>query len=207
LAAIRGIGPKAGDIRQNSFSFGADPDELACPFGAHIRRANPRNDDMPGKPGQSRISWLLHTLGLKHGGPREDLLSSSRFHRIIRRGRPFGAVIDRQDALNDEEPGFSSGLYFLALNANISRQFEFIQSAWVVSSKFNGLDRESDPLLGNREAMPFGKPTNVFSLPQASGLAHRLEGLPQFITVRGGGYFLLPGIRALRFIARLKAQD
>jgi hypothetical protein len=33
-----------------------------------------------------------------------------------------------------------------------------------------------------------------------------LGGLPQFITVRGGGYSFLPGIRALRFIARLKAQ-
>src|SRR5437660_1654552 len=83
---------------------------------------------------QSFISWLLRTLGLKQGGPRADFLSSSRFHRIIRRGRPFGALIDREEAVKGEEPGFESGIYFIALNANISRQFEFIQNAWIVSS-------------------------------------------------------------------------
>ncbi|HMF07376.1 MAG TPA: peroxidase [Methylocella sp.] len=205
LAAIRGVGPKADDLRLNNFTFGADPDALACPYGAHIRRANPRNSDMPGGSGQSLLSWLLQTLGLTKGGPREDLLSSSRFHRIIRRGRSYGAQIDREDALKGEEPGFSSGLYFLALNANISRQFEFIQNAWIVSSKFDGLDRESDPLLGNREPTPFDQPTDEFSLPQATGITKRICGVPQFITVRGGAYFFLPGIRALRYIARLKA--
>jgi deferrochelatase/peroxidase EfeB len=203
LAPIRGVGPKAADLQRNNFTFAADPDGLACPFGAHIRRANPRDSDMPGGAGQSLFSSLLRTLGIERAGPREDLLPSSRFHRIIRRGRPYGAHIDRQDAVKDAQPGFSSGIYFLALNANISRQFEFIQNAWVVSSKFNRLDRESDPLLGNREPTPFGEPTNEFTLPQASGLTKRLCGLPQFITVRGGAYFFLPGIRALRYIARL----
>jgi Dyp-type peroxidase family len=207
LAAIRGVGPEADDIRQNSFTFGTDPDGLACPFGAHIRRANPRNSDLPGGPGQSLISWLLRKLGLKQDGPRADVLSSSRFHRIIRRGRPFGALIDREEALKGEEPGFESGIYFIALNANISRQFEFIQNAWIVSSKFDGLDRESDPLVGNREPTPFDQPTNEFSLPQASGLAQRICGVPRFVTMRGGAYFFLPGIRALRFIARLNARS
>ena len=183
-----------------------DPDGLACPFGAHIRRANPRNSDLPGGPGQSLIYWLLRMLGLKQDGPREDVLSSSRFHRIIRRGRPFGTYIDREEALKYEKPGFESGIYFIALNANISRQFEFIQNAWIVSSKFDGLDRESDPLVGNREATPFGQPTNEFSVPQASGLTRRLCGVPQFVTMRGGGYFFLPGIRALRYIAGLNAK-
>jgi hypothetical protein len=54
----------------------------------------------------------------------------------------------------------------------ISRQFEFIQNAWIVSSQFNGLDRESNPLVGNREATPFGQSTNEFSLPQPSGLTN-----------------------------------
>jgi hypothetical protein len=67
----------------------------------------------------------------------------------------------------------------------ISRQFEFIQNAWIVSSQFNGLDRESNPLVGNREATPFGQSTNEFSLPQPSGLTQRICGVPQFITMRG----------------------
>lgn len=199
---IRGVGPKARDIRQNNFTFDADPDGLACPFGAHIRRANPRTADLPGGR-QSIVSWLLRMLGLKRGGPRNDLLSSSRFHRIVRRGRPYGPAIDREDALRGEDPGIASGLYFIALNANLSRQFEFIQNAWIANSKFNALDGESDPLLGNREATPLGLPTDGFSMPQPSGVACRIAGLPQFIAMRGGAYFFLPGLRALRFLARL----
>lgn len=200
-AEIRGAGPDVQDIRQNGFTYAADPDGLTCPFGAHIRRANPRTGDMPG--GRQRfISWLLRTLGLKRGGPREDLLSSSRFHRIIRRGRPYGAVMDRESALQDEGPGIASGIYFIALNANISRQFEFIQDAWIANTKFNGLNGESDPLLGNRVASP-GHPTDGFSLPRPGGRNRRIAGLPQFVTMRGGAYFFLPSIRALRFVARL----
>jgi hypothetical protein len=37
-------------------------------------------------------------------------------------------------------------------------------------------------------------------MPQADGPAQRLGGLPQFVTVSGGAYFFLPGIRALRFL-------
>lgn len=141
-------------------------------------------------------------LGLKRGGPRDDLISASRFHRIIRRGRPYGAVMDRESALQDEATGSMSGIYFISLNANISRQFEFIQNAWLANSKFNGMDGETDPLLGNRVASPGGHPTDGFSSPQPCGPNRRISGLPQFITVRGGAYFFLPSIRALRFLAR-----
>lgn len=199
--AIPGVGPDAEDIWLNSFTFDADPDGLACPFGAHIRRANPRSADVPGGR-HGIISRLLRMLGYKQDGPRADLLSSSRFHRVIRRGRPYGTIIDRQSALKEEHPGPKSGLYFIALNANILRQFEFIQNAWIVNSKFNGLDRESDPLAGNRCPTPLGLPTDGFSLPQPSGPDCRISGLPQFITVRGGAYFFLPSLRALRYFAR-----
>jgi Dyp-type peroxidase family len=201
-AEIRGVGPDALDIRQNGFTFEPDPEGLTCPFGAHIRRANPRTADMPGGR-QGLISWLLHTLGLKHGGPRDDLISSSRFHRIIRRGRPYGAVIGhRERVLRGAPPGVASGIYFISLNANISRQFEFIQNAWVVNAKFNGMDGETDPLLGNRMPTPGGHPADAFSLPQPSGPNRRIAGLPQFVTVRGGAYFFLPSLRALRFFTR-----
>jgi deferrochelatase/peroxidase EfeB len=132
--------------------------------------------------------------------PREDLISASRFHRIIRRGRQYGAVIGRESALQDE--AFTSGIYIISLNANISRQFEFIQYAWIANSKFSGMVGETDPLLGNCVASPGGHPTDGVSLPQPYGPNRRIAGLPQFITVRGGAYFCLPSIRALRFLAR-----
>jgi len=200
-AEIRGVGPDALDIRQNGFSFDSDPKGLACPFGAHIRRANPRTGDIPGGR-QSLISWALRMIGLKRGGPREDLLSSSRLHRIIRRGRAYGAVADREAALRDGAHDSKSGLYFIALNANLSRQFEFIQNAWIANAKFNGLTGETDPLLGNRLPSPIGHATDGFTAAQPCGPSRRIAGLPQFITVRGGAYFFLPSLRALRFLAR-----
>ncbi|QBR70949.1 peroxidase [Beijerinckiaceae bacterium] len=197
----RGVGPEAIDIRQNGFTFDSDPEGLTCPFGSHIRRANPRTGDMPGGR-QGFLSWILRMLGLKHDGPREDLISSSRLHRIVRRGRPYGDLIEPQAARRDDVHHNKSGIYFIALNANIARQFEFIQTAWIMNAKFNGMSGETDPLVGNRAACPVGKATDSFVLPQPNGLNRRIAGLPQFITLRGGAYFFLPSIRALRFFAQ-----
>jgi hypothetical protein len=70
-----------------------------------------------------------------------------------------------------------------------------------MSTKFNGMSGESDPLLGNRQPVAGCPVTDNFLLPRQSGPARRVEGLPQFVTVRGGAYFFLPGIRALKFLA------
>ena len=195
-AGIQGVGPDPRDIRGNGFTFYSDPEGLSCPIGAHIRRANPRTADMPGGK-QGLISRLLRMLGFKHGPPREDIVSSSRFHRILRRGRSYGAFVEPTQAGSSP-----AGLHFICLNANLSRQFEFIQNAWLVNPTFDGLSGESDPLLGNRLDFPPGHPTDNFTLPQATGQCRRISSLPQFITVRGGAYFFLPSMRALRYLAQ-----
>ena len=56
-------------------------------------------------------------------------------------------------------------------------------------------------MTGGRTPLANGAATDRFSVPRLTGVAQRLEGLPQFVTVRGGAYFFMPGIRALRFIA------
>ncbi len=55
-----------------------------------------------------------------------------------------------QPAPSNERP---RGLHFVAINANIERQFEFVQDAWMMRTKFDGLTEESDPLLGNRASV------------------------------------------------------
>ena len=37
--------------------------------------------------------------------------------------------------------------------------------------------------------------------PRDAGPAHVVTGLPRFVTVRGGAYFFLPSLRALRYLA------
>lgn len=151
----------------NDFLFGMeDPQGLRCPYGAHVRRANPRDSMKPGSNEQIEIA---------------------NRHRIIRVGRGFNKDEDHQ-----------SGLLFMCLNGDLERQFEFIQQTWMGSTKFHGLDRESDPIVVNGT-----KGTNGFTVPTRNGPV-ALDGLPQFVRMRGGGYFFVPGRQLLRFLAKPK---
>jgi deferrochelatase/peroxidase EfeB len=195
-SSIPGITPEE---KQNQFTFEKDPGGSGCPFGAHIRRANPRNTDFPGRPA-GFFARLVTRLGFGPRGFRDDLMSSVRFHRILRRGREYGPELRPEDAValappNDPE----RGLHFICLNANISRQFEFLQNAWIVNTKFSGLTNESDPLLGTRAPLVGCPATAHFTIEAENHLRRRLSGLPQFVTVRGGAYFFLPSLRALRY--------
>jgi Dyp-type peroxidase family len=196
--AIPGI--EGEERRQNQFTFDQDPAGARCPFGAHVRRANPRNTDYPGRP--TGLAKLITMLGFGPKGFRDDLMSAVRFHRILRRGREYGAVPPSANALAAAQQDDSErGLYFICLNANISRQFEFLQNAWMMNTKFSGMTGESDPLLGNREPIPGCPVTGDFNIQADGGLRRRISGLPQFVTVRGGAYFFLPSLRAVRYFA------
>jgi deferrochelatase/peroxidase EfeB len=197
---IEGIAADPATAQQNQFTFDADPGGARCPFGAHIRRVNPRNSDFVGQP--AGLAKLVAMLGLAPRTFRDDLTSSVRFHRVLRRGREYGPALSPSDALQPapaDDP--KRGLHFLALNANISRQFEFLQNAWVMNTKFSGLTGTSDPLLGNRAPIPGCPVTSDFAIEGNGAAARRVTGLPQFITVRGGAYFFLPSLRALQFFA------
>ncbi len=184
----------------NDFTYESDTQGLRCPLGAHIRRANPRTADLPpGGPGL--LARLKRTLGFDAQARALDLVASTRFHRLLRRGREYGPQLTLEQALAGAPVPGESGLHFICLTANIGRQFEFVQNAWIVGTKFAGLRSEGDPLLGHREPGPDGVPTDRFSIPRPDRPDLQLSGLPHFVTVRGGAYFFLPGIRALRYLA------
>lgn len=191
---------KAGPDGQ--FTFAADKDGNCCPVGAHIRRANPRSGDDP-QGNRGFVSNLASSLGLT-GTAVHDAVASARFHRILRRGRAYGPLVDAHEAMNhpgtpdDEE----SGLHFICLGASLARQFEFVQGAWVASAYFAGRSCEQDPMLGNRMPDNGGRETACFSYVDSDGTPRLLSGLPQFVTVRGGAYFFLPGIRGLELLLR-----
>jgi Dyp-type peroxidase family len=197
---IPGTDPRT--VTQNQFTYESDPVGARCPFGAHVRRTNPRNSDFP----ERRLSGLRKLMIMLGFGPKgfyDDLTSSVRFHRILRRGREYGSELLPEEALQAAPPNESArGLHFICLNANISRQFEFLQNAWITNTKFSGVTGESDPLLGNRESIPGCPVTGNFTIPGDGTPRRRVSGLPQFVTVRGGAYFFLPSLRALRYFAR-----
>lgn len=80
------------------------------------------------------------------------------------------------------------------------RQFEFVQATWIASPKFAGLYDDSDPLVGSRT--PMG---SSFTVP-AQPFRYRQLHLPPFVTVVGGAYFFMPGIKALRYLASIEAS-
>jgi len=190
--------PLAAPGAVNDFTYQADLRGLRCPLGAHIRRSNPRNADLP-PGGRGLLSRLWRMLGFNAAALEQDLVASTRFHRLLRRARKYGD--GAAAARSAGEYPADAGLYFICLAGNIKRQFEFVQSAWLVGSKFAGLTGESDPMVGHRLPDAANFPTDGFSIPQADGPDCRLSGLPQFVTVLGGAYFFLPGIRALRYLA------
>jgi Dyp-type peroxidase family len=191
------------DPTLNNFTFATDSNGNRCPFGAHIRRANPRTGDLPDGT-HGFFSNLLRTLGFCRESVRTDAVASVRFHRLLRRGRKFGAKLAVEQALqSDERDNEERGLYFICLNANISRQFEFVQNAWIMGTKFNGLTGENDPLIGNRKTLTQAA-ADTFSHSQTDAIRREIKGIPQFVTVRGGAYFFLPSFRAMRYMGILK---
>lgn len=161
------------DARNDFLFMSKDPDGRVCPIGSHIRRANPRDSlDMP--PSKS--------------------IQISRRHRIIRRGRKFCMLAKGSSA---DEPKYDQGIFFIALNADLRRQFEFIQQLWINNPTFNDLDNEKDPIVGDNGN------DGEFTI-QANPVNHHIRGLQRFVTVGGGGYFFLPGIRALKFLSNYR---
>ena len=83
---------------------------------------------------------------------------------------------------------------FMCLNADVERQFEFVQGSWLVNPRFHGLADEIDPLLGH------GLHARGLTVPTRAGPLF-LPGLSDFVRPHGGGYFFLPGRTAFRFLA------
>jgi Dyp-type peroxidase family len=107
--------------RINDFGYKDDPGGLKCPLGAHIRRANPRDD----------VAFFDGRL--------------TNRHRIVRRGRAYGTPLPA-DVLEDD--GADRGLVFVCFQADIWRQFETIQSLWIDDGDPFGLGRDKDFLVG-----------------------------------------------------------
>ena len=161
----------------NAFGYHElDQDGLRCPLGAHVRRANPRDSSRKNP---------------------EQALRSANNHRLLRRGRHYGLPVADPPSRPEEEAGAERGLLFVCLNGDLERQFEFVQHTWLNNPDFAGLNGEVDPVVGDPE-WGSGRFTE-----QREPIRRRIGGLPRFVTVRGGGYFFLPGIPALDYLAAL----
>ena len=115
--------------------------------------------------------------------------------RITRRGLPYGQYVPQDQPVRDED---EHGIIFMALNTSLFRQFEFVQQQWIEYGNDARLGNDKDMLMGNHNGhdrytiQGTEDPTNP---PFVCGR------LPNFVELRGGDYFFLPSMTALRMIA------
>jgi deferrochelatase/peroxidase EfeB len=123
--------------------------------------------------------------------PRDTGFNVNR-RQMIRRGGTYGPPLPEGMPEDDVERGLAA---FIGC-ADLVRQFEFAQNVWINDRNFHELGNEHDPLIGTQDG------TLDFKIPKRP-IRKTIKGLPAFTTLRGGAYFFLPGIRALKWLAAL----
>ncbi len=175
----------------SDWDFDQDMSGARCPFGAHIRRCNPRSSlEMINEPGDLPGSLKRSVAAFDTPGA----LSNRR--RLLRRGLPYGQVKDR-----GRDDG-NHGIVIMIINADINRQFEFVQQQWMNYGNDFKAGNDKDILLGNHgvdEKMP-GKAV-IQTDPAGDDAPFFLANIPRFVETRGGDYFFVPSLTALRMIA------
>jgi Dyp-type peroxidase family len=184
------VAPDDKYIGYDNFGYAQqDYDGFKCPVGAHIRRANPRDN------------FLRNSTGNANKDAEKSMMFMKRF-RIIRRGRPFGKPLapsmSPPDMLQSTIEDTNRGMYFICFNSNIARQFELIAQTWINNPKFAGLYEDPDPITGYPGILP--DPSSATFTEQAYPVRKKVSGLPRFIWAKGGAYFFMPGIKGLKFL-------
>lgn len=185
---------------ENNFTyFEGDNAGLKCPFGAHVRRANPR-DQLQTEHSTERPSENAFT--------QIQSKEMVQKHRLLRRGRTYGepvsAGMDVMDIMKAPQDGKERGIHFICFAGDLVRQFEFVQNSWVKFHKFAGMYEDSDPVIGTNKND--GQTVTTTFTVQAEPIRRRYKNLPQFTRVRGGAYFFFPGIKAMKFLSSLPSK-
>jgi deferrochelatase/peroxidase EfeB len=165
--------PKLGadPKRNNDFDYGNDRHGRQIPFGAHIRRMNPRDTEL-------------------------TRLSDVNLHRLIRRGTTYGPPYD-PNALSEQDDDVPRGAIFLFMSAKAMATIEFLQQEWINDGDFIGIGNERDPIIGRQEDGA------TFTIPKQP-VRRRIHGIETFNVLKGGEYFFMPSMSALKWLANLE---
>jgi Dyp-type peroxidase family len=150
-----------------------------------------RNNDFNYKEHDPHGYFVPLGSHIRRMNPRDTGANINR-RRMIRRGATYGKALP-EDAPDD---GVERGIAAFVICANLVRQFEFAQNVWANDPNFHELGNERDPIIGNHDG------TFEYKIPKRP-IRRKIVGLPAFTTVRGGAYFFLPGLAALRYLSTL----
>ena len=126
-------------------------------------------------------------------------LTDVNVHRIIRRGTTYGAPYD-PNALSEADDEVPRGAYFLFISAKAMATIEFLQQEWINDGNFIRAGNERDPIVGLQQDGA------TFTIPKAP-VRRRVHGIDTFNVLRGGEYFFMPSLSALRWIGSLAETD
>ncbi len=155
----------------NNFNYDNDSEGLRCPFHAHIRKTNPRNDTMR-----------------KYGLPP----TMERSRRIVRRGISYGPT-----DLNPEEEWVDAGLLFLCLQSDIEEQFVFMQNTWCDNTHFVEDETGVDPIVG-RAATGTCPVSQLWPARPGAQEDKKRFYFSDVVRTKGGEYFFVPSISFLK---------
>ncbi|KAJ6476929.1 hypothetical protein C8R45DRAFT_1216747 [Mycena sanguinolenta] len=158
------------DSRVNNFEFDqSDTSQRTCPFAAHMRKSNPRNDV-----------------------PKEEQLK----HLVRRQNLPYGPELTDEERAHGTRK--ERGLHMCIYQSSIERGFRFVQRGWYNEPNFPpGKSTEPgwDPVFGQtgdaevHRYMSGVDPTNPSKVTTI---------FDRFIDPRGGEYFFAPSLKTLR---------
>jgi Dyp-type peroxidase family len=153
-----------------------------------------RNNDFTyvGDPDGRQVPLGAHMRRMNPRDTEMAVLADVNLHRIIRRSTTFGVPYDA-DALTQQDDETPRGLFFIFISAKAMATMEFLQQEWINNGNFMSLGEERDPNVGLQEEGA------VFTIPR-DPVRRRLHGIDTFNVLRGGEYFFMPSLSALRWL-------
>jgi len=136
---------------------------------------------------------------IRRMNPRDTELSrltDVNIHRLIRRGTTYGPPYD-PNATSEADDEVPRGAYFLFISAKAMATIEFLQQEWINDGNFIGVGSERDPIIGRQEEGA------TFTIPKEP-VRRRVHGIETFNVLRGGEYFFMPSLSALKWLSELR---
>jgi len=169
------------------------PDVDNPALGADPRRNNDFNyaNDTLGR----QVPFGSHIRRMNPRNTALARLTDVNIHRLIRRGTTYGAPYD-PNALSEEADNVPRGAYFLFISAKAMATIEFLQQEWINDGNFIGVGGERDPIIG----LQGQEEDAIFTIPR-DPVRRRIHGIETFNVLRGGEYFFMPSLSALKWIS------
>ena len=168
------------------------PDQDDPALGADPRRNN--DFTYAADPHGRQVPLGSHMRRMNPRDTEMALLADVNIHRIIRRSTTYGAPYD-PNAISQQDDETPRGIHFIFISAKAMATMEFLQQEWINNGNFMSLGEERDPNVGLQEDGA------TFTIPKEP-VRRRIHGIQTFNVLRGGEYFFMPRLSALRWIGK-----